>query len=131
MTYSQYPHSSSSRAGSDDRVWATLAHLSAGIAALVSAGWLTIAGPLIVWFLKKDSSPFVRNAAAGAFNFTLTMWLVSLLGWILTFTFIGAPIGIPLIFIGSIGSIVLGIVGAIKTWGGEAYTYPWQVRVLS
>ena len=94
-------------------------------------GWLTIAGPLIVWLVKKDSSPFVRNAAAGAFNFTLTMWLISFIGWILTITVIGAVIGVPMVFIGSIGSIVLGIYGAIKAWGGEAYTYPWQLRVLS
>lgn len=131
MNYSQYPHSPSARTGTDDRVWATLAHLSAVIAAVVSAGWLTIVGPLVVWLAKKDSSLFVRNAAAGAFNFTLTMWIVSLVGWILTVTLIGAPIGIPMIFIGGIGSIILGVVGAIKTWGGEAYTYPWQVRVLN
>ena len=131
MTYTEYPRSSYSRPRSDDRVWAMLAHLSAAIAAVVSAGWLTIAGPLIVWLVKKDSSPFVRNAAAGAFNFTLTMWIMTVIGWILTITVIGAPIGIPLTIIGGLGSIVLGIVGALKAWGGEAYRYPWQVRVLS
>lgn len=131
MSYSPYQSSAySSSASADDRVWAMLAHLSAAIAAVVSAGWLTIAGPLIVWLAKKDSSPFVRNAAAGAFNFTLTMWLVSLIGWILTITVVGAVVGIPMIIIGSLGSIVLGVVGAIKSWGGETYTYPWQLRVL-
>lgn len=136
MSYSQpppyqpYEPSAPVSTSSDDRLWAMLAHLSAVIAAVVSAGWLTILGPLIVWLAKKDSSPFVRNAAAGAFNFTLTMWLTSLIGWILTITLIGAVIGIPLIIIGSLGSIILGIVGAIKSWGGETYTYPWQVRVL-
>lgn len=131
MNNSQYAQSSALRASADDRLWAMLAHLSAAIAAVVSAGWLTIVGPLIVWFVKKDSSRFVRNAAAGAFNFTLTMWLVSIVGWILTFTVIGAVVGIPLIVIGALGSIVLGIVGAVKAWNGRAYTYPWQVRVLS
>ena len=46
-------------------------------------------------------------------------------------TVIGAIIGIPMIIVGSLASIVLGIVGAIKSWNGEAYTYPWQVKVLS
>lgn len=131
MNNSQYAHSSPPRASTDDRLWAMLAHLSAAIAAVVSAGWLTIVGPLVVWLFKKDSSRFVRNAAAGAFNFTLTMWLVSLIGWILIITVVGAVIGIPLVIIGSLGSIVLGIIGAIKAWGGQAFTYPWQVRVLS
>lgn len=118
-------------ATADDRMWAMLAHLSAPIAAVVSAGWLTIVGPLVVWMVKKDSSRFVRNASAGAFNFTLTMWLLGIVGWILTITVIGAIIGIPLIIISGLGSIVLGIVGAIKSWNGESFTYPWQVRVLS
>lgn len=125
-----YASYSARPANADDRLWAIVAHLSAPIAALVSAGWLTIVGPLIVWLAKKDSSPFVRNAAAGAFNFTISMWLTSLIGWILTITVIGAVIGIPLIIIGSLGSIILGIVGAIKTSGGDSYTYPWQLRLL-
>lgn len=116
---------------SDERLWAILAHLSAPIASVVSAGWLTIVGPLVVWMLHKDKSAFVRQASAGAFNFTLTMWLVSLVGWILTITIVGAVIGIPMIIIGSLGSIVLGIVGAIKTSSGVAFTYPWQLAVLS
>ncbi len=121
----------SSYASADDRLWAMLAHLSAVIAAIASVGWLTILGPLAVWLLRKDSSPFVRNSAAGAVNFTLTMWLVSLIGWILTLTVVLSFIGIPIIIIGSAGSIVLGIFGALKAWKGESYTYPWQVRVLS
>lgn len=120
-----------SYASSDARAWAMLAHLSAVIAAIASVGWLTIVGPLAVWLLKKDSSPFVRNAAAGAVNFTLTMWLVSLIGWILTLTVVFSFIGIPMIVIGSAGSIVLGIYGALKAWRGESYSYPWQVRVLA
>lgn len=115
----------------DERLWAMIAHLSAPIATVVSAGWLNIVGPLVVYLVKKDSSPFVRNASAGAFNFVLTTWLISIIGWILTFTIIGAIIGIPMIIVGSLASIVLGIVGAIKSWNGEAYTYPWQVKVLS
>lgn len=116
---------------SDERLWAILAHLSAPIASVVSAGWLTIVGPLVVWMLYKDKSAFIRQASAGAFNFTLTMWLVSLVGWILTITIVGAVIGIPMIIIGALGSIVLGIVGAIKTSSGVAFAYPWQLVVLS
>lgn len=116
---------------SEERTWAMLAHLSAPVAAVVSVGWLTAVGPLVVWLMQKDRSPFVRNAAAGAFNFTLSMWLVSLVGWVLTFTVIFALVGIPMIIIGSLGSIILGIVGAVNSWNGRPYTYPWQFRVLS
>lgn len=126
--YGQNP--STRKPEGDDRLWAMLAHLSAPIAAIVSAGWLTFLGPLIVWLVKKDSSPYVRKAAAGAFNFSITMALVSILGWILTFTVVGAIIGIPMIIVGGLGAIVLGVVGAIKAWNGEPFTYPWQLKIL-
>ena len=116
---------------SDERLWAMLAHLSAPIASVVSVGWLNFVGPLIVWLLFKDRSAFVRNAAAGAFNFQLTTTLATILGWILIFTIVLFPVGIILLIIGALGSIVLGVIGALKTWNGEAYTYPWQFRVLS
>ncbi|HRL49298.1 MAG TPA: DUF4870 domain-containing protein [Propioniciclava sp.] len=119
------------RPDGDDRVWAMLAHLSAPIAAIVSAGWLTFLGPLIVWFVKRDSSPFVRNAAAGAFNFSLTMALFSIVGWILNFTVVLSIIGIPMVIIGALGAIILGVYGALKAWNGVPYTYPWQLRILS
>ncbi len=115
----------------DDRLWAILAHLSAAIAWAVSAGWLNIVGPLVVYLLQKDKSAFVRNAAAGAFNFSLTMWITGIVGWILTFTVIGAIVGIPLIIVSGLGSIILGIVGAVKSANDESYTYPMQLKVLS
>ena len=124
-------YASAGPTNADDRLWAMIAHLSAPIATIVSAGWLNIVGPLVVYLVKKDSSPFIRNASAGAFNFVITTWLISIVGWILTFTIIGAIIGIPMIIIGSLASIVLGIVGAIRSWNGEAYTYPWQIKILN
>ena len=116
---------------SDDRLWAIIAHLSAAIAWAVSAGWLNIVGPLVVYVLQKDKSPFVRNAAAGAFNFSLTMWITGIVGWILTITIVGAIVGIPLIIVSGLGSIILGIVGAVKSANDESYTYPLQLKVLS
>ena len=125
--YQQVPHPAPS---SDERLWAMLAHLSAPIAAVVSLGWLNFVGPLVVWLLHKDRSAFVRNAAAGSFNFTLSMTIMSIVGWILVFTIIGAPLGAIMIAIGALGAIVLGILGALKAWRGEAYSYPWQFRLL-
>src|ERR1700754_5337441 len=78
------------------RVGAILAHLSAPIAALLSAGSLSLLGPLVVWLVMKRD-PIARRAAAGAFNFKLAFWLLYLISWLLIFTGIGAGIGIPLI----------------------------------
>nr|NLI51608.1 DUF4870 domain-containing protein [Propionibacterium sp.] len=115
---------------SDERLFAMLAHLSAAIAWVVSAGWLNFVGPLVVWALFKDRSPFVRRAAAGSFNFTLSMTLLGVLGWVMVFTVLLLPIGVLLIAVSGIAAIVLGVLGALRTWGGQPYTYPWQLRVL-
>ena len=101
------------------------------IAWVVSAGWLNFVGPLVVWALFRDRSPFVRRAAAGSFNFTLSMTIAGILGWVMVFTIILLPLGILLIALSGVAAVVLGIMGALRTWRGETFAYPWQVRVLS
>jgi uncharacterized Tic20 family protein len=109
---------------------AVLAHLSAPIAAIVSAGWLAIVGPLVVWLFSRNKSQFVRIAAAGAFNFQISAWVMSVIGWILCFTVILLPIGILLIVLGNLLTFILGIWGAVRTSGGYQYKYPWQIPIL-
>ena len=67
------------------RLAAIFAHLSAPIAALLSAGSLSLLGPLLVWLVKKND-PYARRAAAGAFNFNLSFWLLYLISWVLILT---------------------------------------------
>jgi len=112
------------------RLAAIIAHLSAPIAALLSAGSLSLLGPLLVWLVKKDD-PYARRAAAGAFNFNLTFWLLYLLSWLLIFTVIGAVVGIPLIIALFVVSAWCHIKGAIRAADDRPYDYPFQIRVLS
>jgi uncharacterized Tic20 family protein len=112
------------------RMAAILAHLSAPIAALLSAGSLSLLGPLLVWLLKKHD-PYARSAAAGAFNFNLSFWLLYLVSWLLIFTVIGAIVGIPLIIVLFLVSAWCHIKGAIRAADDRPYDYPFQIRVLS
>ena len=112
------------------RVAAILAHLSAPIAALLSAGSLSLLGPLVVWLVMKND-PYARRAAAGAFNFNLAFWLLYLVSWLLIFTVIGAVIGIPLIIVLFVVSAWCHIKGAIRAANDRPYEYPFQIRVLS
>jgi uncharacterized Tic20 family protein len=112
------------------RIGAILAHLSAPIAALLSAGSLSLLGPLIVWLVLKNE-PFARRAAAGAFNFNLSFWLLYLVSWILIFTVVGAVIGIPLIIVLFVVSAWCHVKGAIRAADDRPYDYPFQIRVLS
>ena len=116
---------------SDERSMALIAHLSTLVAMVVSAGWLSFVGPLVVWLLYKDKSVFVRESAAGAFNFNVGMWVMSIVGWIFILTLIGIPIGLLLLAISAVAQLVCHIIGAMRASKGELYRYPFQLRILS
>lgn len=118
-------------ASTDERLFATLAHLSAAIAWIFSIGLVNFVGPLLVWLLFRDRSPFVRRAAAGSFNFAIGMTLMGVLGWIMVITIVLLPVGVLLIALSGVLAIVLGCLGALRTWQGKSYTYPMQFRILS
>lgn len=119
------------QASGDERTWMILAHISAPIAMIVSAGWLSFVGPLLVWFMKKDESPRVRQAAAGAFNFNLAAWITAIIGWICFFTIILIPIAIILWVLVFLVSVYAHLRGAWLASKGEVYTYPFQIRILN
>ena len=112
------------------RIAAILAHLSAPIAALLSAGSLSLLGPLLVWLVKKDD-PYVRRAAAGAFNFNLSFWLLFVISLLLVATVIGVVIGGPLMVLLFVVSAWCHIKGAVRASQDRPYDYPFQIRVLS
>ncbi len=119
--------------GIDDRTMAVLAHLSAPAAFILSAGTLSILGPLIIWFIYKDRSAMVRHASAGAFNFNVSFWVVNVLALILAFlTFgIGLVLAIPVWLITFVVAAIAHIKGALRASQGERYEYPFQIRILS
>lgn len=113
------------------RTAAILAHASGPLATFFSVGWLSVVGPLAVWLICKDRSAIVRKDAAEAFNFQVTMWLAAIVGGLLCITVILIPIGVVLLAGALIGSIVFGIIGALKVANGASYTYPWRINILS
>ena len=133
MSYSQPPADrtpSGSLATGTERTVSILAHLSALIAAVVSAGWLSIVGPLLVYLVYKDRSPIARQAAAGAFNFNLAVWLLIIVGWVCLFTVVLFPIAIILWVIAGVAALFCHIRGAIRASNGEPYSYPFSIPVL-
>ncbi len=116
---------------SEERTASILAHVSALIAAVVTAGWLSFVGPLVIWAIYKDRSPLVRQAAAGAFNFNLGLWVMNVVAWICLFTIILSPVAIILFVIANVGMVVWHVLAAIRAGQGRPYNYPFQIRVLS
>ena len=123
----QYPNQ---QVSNNDKSLAALTHASSLIAMVLSAGWLSFVGPLIMWFIYKDSNPFIRQAAAGSFNFNIGLCAMSIIAWVLVITIIGIPISIILWIIAFIGQVVWHLIATIKATKGEAYNYPFQIKIL-
>lgn len=119
------------RPSGDERTAAILAHVSALIAMLFSAGSLSFLGPLLVWLIYKDKSDYVRQAAAGSFNFNLSMTIIYVLSWVAFFTIIGIPAAIAGWIFSVIGQIVWHLIATSKAADGEHYRYPLQTPVLN
>ena len=125
------PAPSSGPVSGDDKTLAVLAHLSPIIALVLSAGWLSILGPLIVWLIFRGRGGLVRNAAATSFNFNITIWIAFVVAWICVFTIILIPVALILFFVPGILQIIFSIMGALKASRGEAFRYPFQVPILN
>lgn len=107
-----------------ERTWALIAHLSALAGFIVPFGH--IIGPLVVWLIKKDESPFVDDQGKEAINFQISMTLYAVIAAILILVVIGIFL---LIGIGIL-DIVLVIIAAVKANAGEKFHYPLTIRFI-
>ncbi len=103
---------------SDDRSMAMLTHLLA----LVS-GFL---GPLIVWLIKKDQSPFVDYHGKEALNFQISLFIY----WIATILLVIVLIGLLLIPVLLVLQILFPILAAVAANKGQYYRYPLTIRII-
>ena len=113
------------------RQWAMFAHLSALAAMVIGLNFL---GPLIIWAIKKDEDPYVRQHATEALNFNLSVFLYFVVGGIATFVLILVLVGlllIPVLMAMGVAWIVLAIMAGMKANRGEYYRYPLTIRFVT
>ena len=83
-------------------------------------------GPLIIWLIKKDQSPFVNDQGKEDLNFQITLLIVYIIG--------GATMAlcIGLVIVPAIGiiSLIFSIMAALKANQGIAYRYPFAIRLI-
>jgi len=101
----------------DEKTMAMLAHL---------LGIFGFLGPLILWLIKKDQSPFVNDQGKEALNFHLTLLIGIVIGIITSFICIGLII-IPVVWL--LG-VIFSILAAMKAKEGIAYRYPFAIRFI-
>lgn len=107
-------------------MWAMIVHLGGALgflSAYVGLPGGNIVIPVIIWLIKKDTSPFVNDQGKEVLNFHICTFIVAVL---CIMTCIGAPLVIPI----GVAALVLGIVGAVKANEGIAYRYPLNWRII-
>jgi uncharacterized Tic20 family protein len=109
---------------SEDRNWATIAHLSALVGFVIPFG--NILGPLVVWLVKKEQSAHVAEAAREALNFNITVGIGALISLCLMLVFIG----FLLMAVLAVVWLVLVILAAVKSSNGTMYRYPFNLRLI-
>lgn len=105
----------------DERTWGLLAHLSGLLAGLIGLSFL---GPLVVWMIKKDESPFVGDQAKEALNFQLAVMIVVLICAI-------TCVGLFLLPIVGVGALIYSIIAAMEANKGVYYRYPYTIRIIT
>ena len=108
----------------DERMWSTFAHLSIVAGLVFPLGNVIV--PLVIWLTQRDKSEFVDVHAKEALNFQITVTLLGVGGFILTFF----VIGIPLLLMLLLACVVFSVLGAMKSNQGEMYEYPFNLRLI-
>ena len=110
--------------GNEEKQWALFAHLSALIGYVIPFG--SIIGPLIIWQVKKNEMPFVDDQGKEALNFQITMAIAAIVCIVLMLVLIG----FLLIWIVGILDLIFIVIAAIAANNGQAYRYPFNLRLI-
>lgn len=104
---------------------ATICHLSA-LAALAGIPLGNVLGPVVAWILGKEDDPFVDEQGKDAINFQISMTLYAAIAAALILLVVGIIL-LPAVII---ADVVCVIRAALATSRGQAYRYPWTIRLI-
>lgn len=108
----------SSGAGENDKLFAILTHLG-GI-------FFSFVPSLIIFLIKKDSPGWVLDNARAALNWQITVFISSIVCFILAFILIGLFMFWALM----LANLVFCIMGTVKASEKQVYRYPFSLRLL-
>lgn len=108
----------------DERTWAMLCHVLALPGLLFMFGHVVV--PLVVWLVKRESSPFVDDQGRESVNFQITATIAMFVAGLT----IPLMIGFLLFPAVVIGWLVYTIIGTLRANEGIAYRYPFSLRLI-
>jgi uncharacterized protein len=108
----------------DERTWGGAAHWSALVAALFALSFL---GPLLVFLIKGNESPWIRRQSVESLNFQLSVLIYGIVSAVLLLVLVGFIL-LPLV---GLFWLIFTIIGSVKAGNGEDYRYPLTIRMVS
>ncbi|MGB8954715.1 MAG: DUF4870 domain-containing protein [Tumebacillaceae bacterium] len=108
----------------EERTFGMLCHLAALAGFVIPFG--NIIGPLVVWLLKRESSPFINEQGKEALNFQISYMIYIIISIILCLLLVG----FILLFVIGIAELILVIIAAVKANEGVSYRYPLTIRFI-
>lgn len=114
---------------SESRTWGTFCHLATFTGYLTAVGF--IAGPLVVWLIKREQLPFVDDQGKEALNFNISLLIYIIAAGVIALTGIGLLISIPAWIAIAVSHLVLSIIAATTANRGDPYRYPLTLRIIS
>jgi uncharacterized Tic20 family protein len=109
----------------EERTWAMLTHLSA-FAGLVLPFAGNILGPLAIWLVRREQSPFVAEQGRESLNFNISVTLAAIVCSLLVYVFIGILLGLALF----VYWLAMTILAGIRAGEGVPYRYPFALRLI-
>ena len=85
-----------------------------------------ILGPLVVWLVKKDQSPYIDIQGRELLNFQISYLIYAAISLLLCLVLIG----FPMLLIVGVATIVLTIIGIVRASEGQVYRFPFTIRLL-
>lgn len=114
--------------GMNKNTYLMLMHLSQFMG-FVIAGFGFIV-PVVLWLIRKDADTDVDRHGKNIVNFIISWLIYYMVAALLTFTVIGAVIGIPLLVALGVCEIIFIIVASIKANQGEYWDYPFSLQLI-
>ena len=107
------------------RNMAMLCHL-ASFAGFTGIPLGNILGPLLVWLIKRQESPFIDAHGKDALNFQINVTIYGIISFILILIFVGL---VPLVAL-FIFAVISVIVAAVRANAGSEYRYRLTMRFI-
>ena len=112
---------------SDEKTWATLAHVSILLGA-ITVGLLGPVAAFVIWLVKKDESDYVAEQALQSLIYQIVVGVLSWIMWIVIGVLSAFVIGICLIPIGlllNLAAVGYGCYAAYICSLGQEFRYPF------